>query len=214
MRKLFLSVVFLLIPLLVLAFEVEIDGIQYYSEGSEVIVRGAIGNIKGKVEIPSKISFEGNDYNVTSIGIYAFYGCSNITSISIPENVVSIGDYAFRGCSGFVSISLPECLTNIGAYAFSGCTNLSSIEIPGGVISIGDYAFYGCNSLTTIFIPENVTYIGNSAFVDCINLLTMSVASYNLAYDSRDNCNAIINSSNNTLIAGCKNSVIPETVIK
>ena len=97
------------------------------------------------------------DGSVTSIGDYAFTGCSSLTSITIPDGVTSIGDYAFSGCSGLTSITIPDGVTSIGDYAFSGCSGLTSITIGNGITSIGYYAFYGCSSLTSI------TYLGSMA---------------------------------------------------
>ena len=108
--------------------------------------------------------------SVTSIGWCAFSGCSNLTSITIPEGVKSIGDCAFWGCSGLTSVKIPEGVTSIENEAFRGCSSLSSITIPGGVTSIGDWAFSGCGSLTNVRIPEGVTSIGDCAFFDCSSL--------------------------------------------
>ena len=105
---------------------------------------------------------------VTSIGHYAFDGCSGLTSIEIPNSVTSIGDHAFNGCSGLTSIEIPNSVTSIGDYAFYNCSGLTSIEIPNSVTSIGSSAFYGCSGLTSIEIPNSVTSIGNYAFRNCI----------------------------------------------
>ena len=110
---------------------------------------------------------------VTSICIGAFTGCSRLTSISIPQGVTSIGLLAFDGCAALTSISIPEGVTIIGDEAFVGCTGLTSISIPQGVTNIGDYTFFGCTGLTSISIPQGVTSIGDSAFVDCIGLTSI-----------------------------------------
>ena len=89
---------------------------------------------------------------------------------------------------------------------------MTSISILEGVTSIGNYAFSGCSGLTSISIPEGVTSIGNCAFSGCSGLTTIKVDSNNKKYDSRNNCNAIIDKETNTLIAGCKNTIIPEGV--
>ena len=150
--------------------------------------------------------------SVTSIGNGAFRGCSGLTSISIPNSVTSIGDYAFRNCSGLTSISIPNSVTSIGSSAFNNCIGLTSISIPNSVPSIGSSAFSNCRGLTSISIPNSVTSIGHSAFSGCIGLTSIKVESGNTVYDSRNNCNAIIKKSNNELIAGCKNTVIPNSV--
>ncbi len=112
---------------------------------------------------------------ITSIGDYAFYDCSNLTSISIPESIISIGDYAFFGCSNLTSISIPESIISIGDYAFSGCSNLTSISIPQNVSSIGEYAFSFCKNLTSVNIPEGISVIKNGTFSWCSSLLTIII---------------------------------------
>ncbi len=105
--------------------------------------------------------------SVTSIGKSAFYGCRSLTSIVIPNSVKSIGDSAFRYCSSLTSIVISNSVTRIGEYAFNGCGSLTSITIPNSVTSIGESAFNNCSSLTSITIPNSVTKIGESAFNNC-----------------------------------------------
>ena len=100
----------------------------------------------------------------------------------------------------------------IGDYAFSRCHELTSITIPNCVTTIGFRAFYGCTGLTSITIPNSVTTIGNYAFSGCTGLTSITVDSSNPKYDSRNNCNAIIETASNTLIIGCQNTVIPNSV--
>ena len=150
--------------------------------------------------------------SVTNINYSAFSGCSGLTSVTIPNSVTSIGERAFLGCSGLTSITIPNSVESIGNSAFSGCSGLTSITIPNSVESIGNSAFSGCSGLTSITIPNSVTSIGAFVFQDCSGLTSIIVESGNTEYDSRDNCNAIIEKSSNTLIAGCKNSTIPNSV--
>ena len=150
--------------------------------------------------------------SVNSIGDGTFLGCNGLASITIPNSVTWIGGYAFDGCNGLTSITIPESVTTIGRSAFEGCNGLASITIPNGVTSIGDGAFYGCTGLTSITIPESVTSIGNGAFSCCDGLTEIVVDESNRVYDSREHCNAIIETASNSLIAGCKNTVIPNSV--
>ena len=86
------------------------------------------------------------------IGAYAFYGCSSLTSLTLPSNVTKIGESAFEGCSGLTSLTLPSNVTKIGESAFEGCSGLTSLTLPSSVTSIGSSAFYGCSGLTSIYV--------------------------------------------------------------
>ena len=114
--------------------------------------------------------------SVASIGEYAFYDCTGLTSITIPDSVASIGEYAFYDCKGLTNITIPYSVTSIGKYAFYGCTGLTSITIGNGVISIGDSAFEGCTGLTSITIPNSVTEMGSGAFYGCKNLQSVLIS--------------------------------------
>ena len=134
---------------------------------SDVFGANIVSNVWDESTGNGIISFDGN---VISIGNHAFYGCSSLTSITIPESVTSIETHAFSYCSSLTSITLPDGVTVIGLAAFSRCSSLTSITIPEGVTSIVGYAFDDCSSLTSITIPEGVTYIGFNPFVGCVNL--------------------------------------------
>ena len=150
--------------------------------------------------------------SVTSIGNEAFYGCKDLTSIVIPDSVTNIDNKAFNNCSGLASVTIGSGVTNIGESAFQGCSGLTSINIPNSVTSIGNYALEWCDGLTNVIIGSGVTSIGSSVFLGCSSLASITVDSNNTVYDSRNNCNAIIETVTNTLISGCKNTVIPSDV--
>ena len=113
--------------------------------------------------------------SVTSIGDYAFYSCSGLTSITIGNGVTSIGDYAFRGCGGLTSIIIGNSVTSIGRYAFEDCSGLTKITIPDSVTRIGYRAFWGCSGLTSVTIGNSVTSIGDYAFRDCSGLTSITI---------------------------------------
>ena len=113
--------------------------------------------------------------SVTSIGSDAFRGCTGLSSITIPDIVTSIGDSAFSGCSGLTSVTIGNSVTNIGSSAFSGCRGLASIIIPDSVTSIGSRAFSYCTGLTSITIPDSVTSIGSRAFDGCSGLTSITI---------------------------------------
>ena len=106
----------------------------------------------------------------TEIASKAFYNCSGLTFITIPNSVTSIGDYAFSDCSGMTSITIPNSVTSIGSHAFDGCSGLTSITIPNSVTAISGWAFSNCSGLTSVSIPNNVTSIGDRAFGWCTGL--------------------------------------------
>ena len=114
---------------------------------------------------------------VTSIGRGAFEGCSGLTSLTIPSGVTSIGSEAFRGCSGLTSLIIPSGVTSISDFAFYGCSGLTSLTIPSGVTSISDFAFKGCSGLTSLTIPSGVTSIGWNAFYGCSGLTSLTIPS-------------------------------------
>lgn len=221
----------------------------------------------GNVVIPATVNYEGTDYPVTSID-GAFWYCTELTSVSIPNSVKSIERLAFSYCSKLSSITIPNSVTSIGNeafsncyaltsiiveegntvfdsrdncnaiirtatntliagcqnttilnsvtslgdYAFAGCRNLTSVTIPNSVTTIGINAFSGCTNLTSVTIPKSVTIFGTGVFQSCVALTSIIVEEGNTVYDSRDNCNAVIRTATNALMAGCQNTTIPNTV--
>ena len=136
----------------------------------------------------------------------------DIQHVIIESGVTSIGDFAFVFCNNLTSVTIPNSVTSIDEDAFAECSGLTSIYIPNSVTYIGQCAFDGCSGLTSLSIPNDVTYIGDYAFRRCSGLKSILVESGNPNYDSRNNCNAIIETSSNSLIVGCMNTIIPNNV--
>ena len=160
------------------AEEVTIDGIRYdvVTKAKQAKVISGDTKYSGDIVIPSEITHNRVTCSVTSIEHSAFYNCSGLTSVVIPNSVTSIGERAFRGCTGLTSIEIPNSVTSIGSEAFYNCTGLTSITIPNSVTSIGSEAFYNCTGLTSITIPNSVTSIGNNAFWGCIGLKEVHIS--------------------------------------
>ena len=118
------------------------------------------------------IKFDGK---VTTIGDYAFWDCSSLTSVTIPDSVTSIGSSAFYKCSNLTSVTIPDSVTTIEYGAFDGCRSLTSVTIPDSVTTIGDSVFYGCRSLTSVTIPDSVTSIEMRAFIYCSSLTSVTI---------------------------------------
>ena len=124
------------------------------------------------------VRYGDNEYTSNDkLGNYVFYGCSGLTSLTIPSGVTSIGYRAFKGCSGLTSMIIPSGVTSIGGEAFYGCSGLTSLTIPSSVTEIGELAFEGCSGLTSMTIPSSVTSIGWGAFAECSGLTSLTIPS-------------------------------------
>jgi hypothetical protein len=200
-----------------LAQDFTIDDLNYSVNYDGVTVTGHVDgqNATGLLMIPGIVTFEGTDYYVTQIGDEAFYNCNGLSdNLIIPITVTTIGFGAFAGCSGFTgNLIIPNSVTTIGYSAFAGCSGFTgSLTIPNSVTTIEEAAFYGCKGFNgDLTIPSSVTSIGMDAFYEC-PLEYITVAEDNTVYDSRDNCNAVIETSTNELLIGSSNSVIPNSV--
>lgn len=187
MKKLFLSMILLALPLLGSAYDAEVDGIYYnlvpkaglaeVTYQTFVYNYGGISDYSGSVTIPEKFTYEGVDYSVISIGSTAFQDCSGLTSVTIPNSVTSIGNSAFSHCSGLTSVTIPNSVTSIGIAAFLNCSSLTSVTIPNSVTTIERGTFSGCTGLTSLTIPNSVTSIGDGAFLSCSGLTSINIPS-------------------------------------
>lgn len=167
---------------------------------------------EGDITIPATVDYNGETYNVKGIASDAFYDCYSLRNITIPYGITHIGKNAFNRCISLLSVSIPASVTTIDQYAFYGCSCLASVSIPTSVTTIGVSAF-SRTAITSINIPNSVNKIYYNAFDNCKKLAEITVESGNTVYDSRDNCNAIIETATNTLVTGCMNTVIPNSVM-
>ena len=176
MKKFLLTIVAILLPIVASADAVVIDGIYYNLDSENRVAEVTSGpkRYSGSIVIPSSITYNGSQYSVTSIAYEAFTGCSDLTSVILPNSVTSIGSYAFNGCNNLTNIKLSDNLNDIYPNTFDRCSSLTSIIIPKKVTKISDAAFYKCSSLSSITILGSPTfYYGNfqvhynSAFVEC-----------------------------------------------
>lgn len=223
MKQIFKPLITLIIAACALsgsAHDFEVDGIYYnIINGNEASVtyRGTSyfqysNEYTGDVTIPATVTYSGATFSVTAIEEWAFSNCINMTDITIPNTVTSIVNYVFVGCSGLTSVNIPNSVEAIGSGAFWNCTGLTSINLPNSLKSIDWNAFQGCKKLSSIIIPNSVTSINGNVFLYCNGLTSITVENGNPKYDSRNNCNAIIETATNTLITGCMNTVIPNSV--
>ena len=168
--------------------------------------------------VPKAEILRDGDYNYKvladgTVEIEGYSGCDSdivIPNIIEGKNVTCIGEGAFNSCVNLVSIVIPECVTEIESNAFSRCSGLRGINIPAGVCNIGEDTFSGCSALKSINIPAGVCRIGKGAFSGCNSLEKMEVDEKNPIYYSEENC--IVDKNSQRLIAGCKNTIIPENV--
>ena len=209
------------------------DGTAWYDNQPDgvIYIGSVLYEFKGVMPENSSIHVK---EGTTGISGGAFRFCAELASISIPESVSFMGNNVFNEASPWyenlpegliyignvlykykgelpigTSITVNEGTTAIAGGAFYGCSNLTAINLPETIISLGERSFSGCSGLTSIYIQKNVEWIEIWAFEDCSNLVSITVHEENTNYDSRNNCNAIIETANNRLILGCGNTVFP-----
>lgn len=216
--------------------EKKIDGIWYRLEVNKqeaIIIKSKEEIYNGDIVIPSSFFFEGITYTVTQIGDSAFEYCECLTSVDIPENTLSIGNSAFSGCKGLVSVTGGEKVRYIGNNAFNNCKRLEIFEIKDSLEVIGNEAFAYCECLSmeippklqtlgarafmhswllAIDIPDCLINIDKYAFAECKFDGNINVDTNNPIYDSREGCNAVIESKTDTLIRGSAETIIPKSV--
>lgn len=163
-RQWCLSALLLATPSVLLA-----DDFLYEIRDSVLFITGYTGS-GGEVTIPSTL----DGHPVAAIGAYAFWNCSSLTSVSIPDSVATIGWGAFEYCSSLTNVSIPNSVVTIEDVVFRECSSLTSVSIPNSVATIGWGAFEFCSSLTNVTIPESVVAIGDSAFEGCSSLTSVS----------------------------------------
>ena len=144
---------------------VTINGIAYELKGTTATVVSG-GDYTGTIVIPASVTYSGTTYRVTSIGDGAFFDCTGLTSVTIPNSVTSIGGSAFQYCGGLTSVTIPNSIRGIGRQAFWSCTGLTSVTIPDSVTWIGESAFHYCTGLTSITINSNAIVSNNAEFKD------------------------------------------------
>ncbi len=174
-------------------------------------------------------------FNLESIESYAFYDCSNLRIVKTGNKLRTIGSYAFRYCSRIQTIDFGDApvvignrsfynsqslkslrgsrIKSIDNYAFYNCDSLECLFLGDSLLRINSCAFYGCHSLRGLHLPSTLTTIGGDCFAYAYVLDTITVDPANTIYNSNDNCNAVMQTSNNTLVLGCRRTIIPSLTL-
>ena len=171
----------MILPLALYAEEVEIGGLWYNLDATantaEVIQWKGDQMYEGDIAIPETVAYKDVAYDVTSIGVFAFWNCSKLTSVSFPNSLKKIDNHAFFGCAALSSITIPDNVTYVGGYVFQECSSLISAVISSHVKAINSNLFADCTSLKSIIIPDSVDYIGAYVFQNCTSLSSVTFRS-------------------------------------
>lgn len=213
MKKICWLLLLLLLPCAnAFAQDFEQDGIRYSISRDGVAVSGYTSELSPNLVIPSTVTYNGTSYAVKEIADKAFDDCQILESVSIPSSVTEIGVQAFAYCSHLSTAEIQEGVKYISSGSFVYCTMLANVALPSTLQHIGNQAFMHCDAFTAIYIPKNVSNISSNVFEYCSSVERIEVAEGNKTFDSRENCNAIINTSSNELVTGCQSTVIPSSV--
>jgi len=184
--------------------ETPVENFYYDTYSTYCVITGYRDSSDTNIVVPSQI----DGLPVTQIGNGAFRYSYNLQNIILPEGLTYIDNYAFEGCSELVSITIPDTVDYIGNDAFMYCYNLTSIKLPAALTSISSGMFYGCEKLKSVHISSKVTEIGSLAFSGCSGLESITVEEGNSKYSAKGNC--LIENETGKLILGCGNSQIPD----
>src|SRR6266404_4154931 len=186
-----------------------VDGVLF--DKSQTTLVQCPGGKTGSYTVPS---------SVTSVGSFAFSGCTCLTNATLPNSVTDIGNSAFNRCSSLISVTIPISVTSLGDSVFIGCSSLTGVTVPNSVTSIKASTFFGCTSLANFVIPESVTSIGRSAFYGCASLTNITI----IAEEAFSGCTSLANfvipesvtNIGTSAFVGCNslsNITIPDSVI-
>lgn len=192
---------------------VTVDDINYqlFYDSRTAKVSSNNTTVSGDVMIPDTAIYSSVGFRVTEIDYNAFSRNQNMTTVTIPNSVTRIGSHAFFKCENLTAVTISNSVTSIEQEAFLQCKSLSSVTLSNSLKSLDYYVFSQCASLETIHIPASVTSISQFAFYPT-DLSSISIDAENPVYDSRDNCNAVIETATNGLYMGIKTTVIPKGV--
>ena len=167
-----------------------IGGIEYHLQNGEATVMKQTATFSGNVVIPEKVSYNNEEYVVTSLSTSAFSDQNAITSIQLPNSIIEIGARCVSSCDALATVDLPDNITSLPDYCFSYCKSLNSITLPNNITSLGDYCFRVCSSLNSITLPNNITSLGDHCFSVCssLNSITLPNSITSLGRDCFKKC--------------------------